>query len=341
VARYGPNASWQEPEGPNSVALPDVLFPAVTRIQLPAGAELGVAIDGSAKWWPGEQTPAVLPVFSPYQGQPAQFIDIFDRGQTPFDYQVQPAAAWVRATPSRGRVDQQVRVTIRVDWFRAPKGTSQVPITVSGPGGSAVVVQAPIDNPDVPRSRLTGFVEANGYVSMLADHFTRTVNSGEVSWQRIPDIGRSGAGMTPSPVTAASQTPGGAGPRLEYAMSLFTTGQVRAWAYLSPRNNILPAGGLKYAISIDDATPQIVNVTTATGANDTAMNRQWERNTSDNVNLTSTTHVITAPGVHVLKFWMVDPTVVVQKLVVDTGGMKPSYFGPPESIRTWNPERIS
>lgn len=60
---------------------------------------------------------------------------------------------------------------------------------------------------------------------------------------------------------------------------------------------------------------------------------QWARHTSDNVNITSTVHRIAAAGVHVLKFWMVDPTVVLQNLVVDTGGLKPSYLGPPESLR--------
>lgn len=332
VARYGPNAPWQQPEI-NNVALKDVLFPAVQRIELPAGAEMGVAVDGSAAWWPHERGPAVLPVFSPYQSQPAQYIEVFNRGRAPFDYRVRTGVSWLTADRVRGRVEQQDRITLRVDWARAPKGVTEVPVTVSGPDGAEVVVKAVVDRPALSRSRLDGFVEANGYVSIEADHYSRAVDGGGISWQRIPDIGRTGAGMEPFPVTAARQTPGGGSPRLEYRVSLFTTGPVTVHAYLSPRNNALPTDGLTYAVSFDDAAPQSVNVTKATGADDGTMNAQWARNTSDNVNVTGTEHHIAAAGVHVLKFWMVDPTVVLQNLVVDTGGLKPSYLGPPESLR--------
>jgi hypothetical protein len=33
----------------------------------------------------------------------------------------------------------------------------------------------------------------------------------------------------------------------------------------------------------------------------------------------------------VLKFWVLEPGVVLHKLVIDAGGLKPSYLGPPES----------
>ncbi|GAB1819529.1 glycosyl hydrolase 115 family protein [Herbidospora sp. RD11066] len=305
IARYGPNAPWQQPEL-NNVALPDAIYPALKRITVPAVAEMGVDTESLAE-------------FSPYQSQPEQYIEVYNKGSVPFNYEIRPSVPWLRADNSKGRLDKQVRSTLKVDWSRAPRGTTEVPITVTGPGGSSVVVKAVVKNPS---GQVKGFVEANGYVSLDATRTTRTVGS----WKNITDIG-----LTPWPPTTPRQTPGGNSPRLEYKIHLTTTGPVKVWAYLSPRNNVLPGDGLKYAVSIDDAAPQMVDIIAATGSDDTRMNKQWERNTSDNVNRTATTHTITTPGTHTLKFWMVDPTVIVQKIVVDTGGLLTSYLGPPPS----------
>jgi hypothetical protein len=37
-------------------------------------------------------------------------------------------------------------------------------------------------------------------------------------------------------------------------------------------------------------------------------------------------------GRHKLKVWMVDPGLVIDKIIIDTGGIRGSYLGPPESV---------
>ena len=93
-------------------------------------------------------------------------------------------------TPERGTIDKQVRAEVKVDWERAPRGDTRVPIEITGPAGARVVVQAVIANPGVPLQELTGFVESNGYVSFEAEHFDRAVSNSPISWQLLPNIGR-------------------------------------------------------------------------------------------------------------------------------------------------------
>ncbi|MET7569699.1 glycosyl hydrolase 115 family protein [Streptomyces sp. NPDC005492] len=322
VERYGPNAGWQQPEKDN-VALPDVLFPAVRRIEVPEAAGLGVAADGDG----GVVTSgtAVLPVFSPYQTRPQQFVEVFNRGRTAFDYRIETSVPWLMVDRPRGRVEEQVRVEVAVDWARLPVGRAEGVLTVTGAGASVAVTCVA----EKPSGRgLRGFVEAGGYVAIDGEHYDRAVGG----WRRIDGIGRTGAGMTPWPVTLPRQTPGGANsPRLEYEVSLLSAGEVTVWAYLSPRNPALPTGGLRYGVSLDAGPIETVDINV--GADDGLLNAVWARNTSDNVNATATKHSVTKAGVHRLKFWMVDPTVVLQRLVIDTGGLPALYLGPLESRR--------
>jgi hypothetical protein len=61
-------------------------------------------------------------------------------------------------------------------------------------------------------------------------------------------------------------------------------------------------------------------------------NREWAQSVENNARTAHAKLDFTKPGHHTLKIWMVDPGVVLQKIVVDAGGLRPSYLGPPESF---------
>lgn len=58
----------------------------------------------------------------------------------------------------------------------------------------------------------------------------------------------------------------------------------------------------------------------------------WEEWVSNNIIKKTSEHLIAAPGKHILKFWIVDPGVVLQKVVVQTRDIGDSYLGPPASV---------
>jgi hypothetical protein len=127
-------------------------------------------------------------------------------------------------------------------------------------------------------------------------------------------------------------TPPEGSPSLEYKMYLFDAGDVQVNAILSPSLNFMPGRGLRLAVSFDDQAPQVVEaVPRDFVAGD--RNREWEESVKNSSRTVKTTHKLDKPGYHTLKVWMVDPALTLQKIVVDLGGMKPSYLGPPESYR--------
>lgn len=310
---------WQQPDKNK--------MPDVKTIDIPASADMGVAIEGSASWWPGESGEAVLPTFDPYKQQ-TYYIDVFNRGQAPFVYKAEAGVPWLKLSAPTGTVTKETRLLISVDWKNVPTGTQRIPVTISGPDEKRVVVQVVVHNSSSPKPEaVAGFVESNGYVSIEAEHASRKVETASVKWQLIPDIGRTASGMTISPVTAPSvETVSGTSPHLEYAVYLSDSGTVQVQTYLSPSLNFNDNKGLRFAISFDDEAPQVINI----HAKET--NRIWEQSVANNIRIVPSQHKLTIPGAHILKIWMVDPAVVVQKMVISRGTLKPSYLGPPESV---------
>ncbi len=309
---------WQQPDW-NAM-------PEIKMIEIPSVAEMGVAIEGSDRWWPAEQSQAVLPEFNPFGGK-THSIEVFNRGKGSFAFSAKAEAPWIHITPSKGKIETEQRLWVSVDWKSAPAGKREMAILIEGPNKSEIVVHTVINNPAPSiRKQITGFVESNRYVSVEAEHFSRAKGTSSITWKRIPDLGRTLSAMTPEPATAASQTPSGESPCLEYRLYLFTKGEVKVKAYLSPTLNFHNNEGLRYAISFDNEPPQIINMHAKKTFQD------WEESVRNNVSIETSKHLLTESGVHILKFWMVDAGVVLQKLVVETGELKPSYLGPPESV---------
>ena len=113
-------------------------------------------------------------------------------------------------------------------------------------------------------------------------------------------------------------------------MWLTSTGAIEVTSIFSSCLNFEPNRGVRIAVSFDNEAPQIITVVPK-GYTAGDGNHDWEESVKDSVRKVKSTHIINTSGAHTFKVWMVDPAVVLQKIVVDCGGVKPSYLGPPES----------
>ena len=325
---------WNEP--------PVNAMPAVTEVQPLSGAHMAVAVEGSPLATAGAFPLLTLPAFDKFSQQ-IRWIDVFNRGNQPFAVTATVDHPWIRLLANSATVTTDTRLRVSLDWTLVPKGETAGAVMIQQQDGPAITVRVLAENPEQPPRDTPGFVEANHYVSMEAEHFTRRTAAGDARWEKIPGFGETLSGMEVFPVTTPSVEPPQAAPTLEYQMYLFDSGKCEVQAILAPTNAFVPGRGLRYAISFDDQPPVVVDALADSSQ------KAWEQAVSDGVQKIATNLTVDAPGYHTLKFRMVDPGVVLEKLVVGfadpTAPQFPgrnaasrsfipeSYLGPPESYR--------
>jgi hypothetical protein len=320
--------SWAEPKTPSMSQI------HLTEVPATGPPALGVAVENSAAAWPGGEGDPTLPRFNSIARQ-RRFIDVFNRGEGAVPFTVTPSDPWIVASSTHGSVTKDQRIWIGIDWSKAPKGAASGSVKIaSGTVAVNVMVEA-VSARDVTRANLTGFVEDDGYVSIEPEHYTRKTSQGDLKWIRVQDYGRTLSAMrVEGPVDFGPLDPAKGSPRLEYKTYFFTSGEATVDSILAPNLPFIPGRALRFAVSIDDQKPVIVTgVPTTVAASGTAWNgSEWAKNVMDEARTVAAKVQIPSAGYHTLKVWMIDPGITLQKIVIDMGGLKPSYLGPPESF---------
>ncbi|MBO6216973.1 MAG: glycosyl hydrolase 115 family protein [Prevotella sp.] len=164
------------------------------------------------------------------------------------------------------------------------------------------------------------FVATDGYVTIEAEHFTRKTDGKHATWTVIPELGRTLSGITPQPVTASVD-----GMALEYDMEIPDEATARVILRFSPTLNF-NSTGLRYAISFDGGEEKVVNIN---GDFNGETGNAWHR---EHVIDSETIHALKG-GKHTLRIRPLDNALVLQKILINLGGMHKSYLGAPETMK--------
>lgn len=318
--------SWSDPR--------NNIMPKVVEVTPEESESMGVAVEGSESAWPGGSGQAVLPVFDSLN-RPSRWIDIFRRGSKPFNFSAAADQPWVKLSDTSGSVDRDRRIWVSVDWDKIPVGDQTAVVTVSRTGGESVQIRLKAVRSDqYTRQNVNAFGGLTGPIAIAAGNAAKNIAAGDVRWETIPDYGRAQGGMAVFPVTAKSVMPPENAPCLEYPVLISEAGDIQVDLVTGPTLQVQPDRGVRIAVSFDDRPPQVIDAfvsqsTGGEGAHAPAF-RDWDKWVKDNARTLTSTHPITEPGVHTLRVWMVDPGVVLEKIIIHKGELPKSYFGPLE-----------
>jgi Glycosyl hydrolase family 115/Gylcosyl hydrolase family 115 C-terminal domain len=312
--------TWSDP--------PVNVMPAVSWIQVPEQGSLGVSAPDATVARTGGRFAFSLGTIDSVAPQ-MRWLTLFDRGKTPVEYTVKPSVPWIKVSSTEGSVGAtEQTVMLSVDWNKLPGDEAEGTVTVSSGDARPMMYTLRAKKLPITRENAQGFVESDGYVAMeAADTTGRTADGagdGAMQWVELPGYGATKSAMTVYPVTAASEM--NSKTSLEYKMYLYDSGDFELQMTLAPTLNFVPGRGLRFAVSVDDGPRTMVD------ALEHNTDKDWAQAVSDGVRRVTVPLTIAAPGYHTLKVWAVDPAVVVERLVVSQGELRPSYLGPPESF---------
>jgi hypothetical protein len=193
----------------------------------------------------------------------------------------------------------------------------------------STALPVPIDaGPNTAKARYS----EHDLIVFEAPHYTNATNGKGLTWNTIPNLGRTLGAVTTFPQGHPPTTPQD-NIHLEYNVTLTESGDLTATFILMPTLDTTGKGAQHLAVSIDDAPIQTLTINLTPAPDQTLIQSQlnWNQAVKDNAITLQATFPNIHPGPHIIKFFRLDDNVVLQKLIITNGPVQPTYLGPPET----------
>ncbi|CAO2656066.1 Nn.00g048690.m01.CDS01 [Neocucurbitaria sp. VM-36] len=281
----------------------------------------------------------ILPTLTPY-GPEDTFFEIFARGTVDIDWHAQVPYTWIILSRTQGLIgadEEAHRIIVSIDWTQCPpKFNEIITITISAKSGGFEHVHLPIINRSVPTD-CQASVEASGYISIEACNMAPLEAASD--WIFLPSIGRTsngGIALSP-PNTKTLRKP----PVVTYPLYTFTsTPTVKVILYFTMCLDSRPSHTLTYDMMFDSQARSEIRLLETPPPSSHAQGEDtvglpvglptgWMTAVQDNVWKREHVFEHGEPGKHMLLYRALEPGLVLEKVVVDLGGVRESYLGPP------------
>ncbi len=312
--------------------------PVLREVKLSPAPELGVMVENEGSL-NGVSSYHLLPAFNGYF-RCAYFIDIFNRGKGQLSWTAETDKEWILLSRTSGKTADEDRIMVSVDWNNVPVG-DKIAGTVTIKDGSGVQenVLVSVFNPSSPtREDLNGiYVQHNGYVSIDAAGYHRKRENDAIKIIDIPNLGiENKAVQFGNPMMPKQNTRKEDVPCVEYDFYTFEQGSVDVYTYVLPTFVLSADRGYsgheatnietQYGVCIDDGP--VMNPSTSS----VEYAQIWYESCLKNCRVNKTTLHINEPGRHSIRILCGDAGTVLQKIVLDFGGLKRSYLGPEPTL---------
>lgn len=312
--------------------------PVLREVKLFPAPELGVMVENEGSL-NGVSSYHLLPAFNGYF-RCAYFIDIFNKGKGQLSWTAETDKEWILLSRTSGKTADEDRIMVSVDWNNVPVG-DKIAGTVTIKDGSGVQenVLVSVFNPSSPtREDLNGiYVQHNGYVSIDAAGYHRKRENDAIRIIDIPNLGiENKAVQFGNPMMPKQNTRNGDVPCVEYDFYTFEQGSVDVYTYVLPTFVLSADRGYsgheatnietQYGVCIDDGP--VMNPSTSS----VEYAQIWYESCLKNCRVNKTTLHINEPGRHSIRILCGDAGTVLQKIVLDFGGLKRSYLGPEPTL---------